>query len=95
MHALMDHSKHVCRTRHHVEAEAESGRDVLVAYGRLIEYKPKPTPGAACYDGLLALRGFGPNPADAADVLESCATLSNLCRAAISFLPRFNVQRVG
>ena len=38
-----------------------------------MRYKPRPTPGAACYDGLLALRGFGPNPADAADVLEACA----------------------
>ena len=38
-----------------------------------MRYKPRPTPGAVCYDGLLALRGFGPNPADAADVLEACA----------------------
>ncbi len=61
-------------------AEAPSllyGRDVLVAYGRLMKYKPRPTPGAACYDGLLALRGFGPNPADAADVLEACAAPLN------------------
>ena len=52
------------------------GRDVLVAYGSLMKYKPQPTAGAVCYDGLLALRGFGPNPADAADILEACATLS-------------------
>lgn len=48
-------------------------RDVLVAYGGLMRYKPTPTPGAMCYDGLLALRQFGPNPGDAAGVLEACA----------------------
>ena len=48
-------------------------RDVLVAYAGLLRYKPRPSREAICYDGLLALRSFGPNVSHAADVLEACA----------------------
>ena len=40
-------------------------------YGKLMKYKPTPTEHAYCYDGPLALRQFGPDPNDAADVLET------------------------
>ncbi len=46
-------------------------RDVLIEYGKLMRYKPKPSKGAWCYDGPMVLRQFGPRPADGADVLEA------------------------
>lgn len=46
-------------------------RDVLIEYGKLMKYRPQPTAAAYCYDGPLALRQFGPDPNDAADVLET------------------------
>ena len=54
-------------------------RDVLVEYGKLMRYTPAPTGEAYCYDGPLALRQFGPEASDAANVLETypwCAALS-------------------
>lgn len=51
---------------------AAARRDLLVAYGESMRYQPTPSPGAMCYDGLLALRQFGPHPADPADVLKAC-----------------------
>jgi len=50
---------------------AAPARDVLIEYGKLMKYTPKPSKNAYCYDGPLVLRQFGPNPNDAADVLET------------------------
>lgn len=36
-----------------------------------MRYQPVPTEKAYCYDGPLLLRQFGPDPNDAADVLET------------------------
>ena len=36
-----------------------------------MKYKPKPSKNFYCYDGPLLLRQFGPDPNDAADVLET------------------------
>ena len=44
---------------------------MLIAYGKLMKYKPQPTEGSYCYDGRLALRQFGPEFKDSADVLET------------------------
>jgi hypothetical protein len=52
-------------------------RDVLIEYGKLMRYQPVPTEKAYCYDGPLALRQFGPDPNDAADVLETYPWCAN------------------
>ena len=52
---------------------------MLIEYGKLMKYTPTPTKNAYCYDGPLVLRQFGPDPNDAADVLETypwCAHFS-------------------
>jgi len=46
-------------------------RDVLIEYSKLMKYQPQPSGNAWCYDGPLALRQFGPDANDAADVLET------------------------
>ena len=55
--------------------------DLLIAYGGLMRYRPTPSEGAMCYDGLLALRQFGPKPADAAAVLDAYVSPCTLCLA--------------
>ena len=67
-------------------------RDVLVEYGKLMKYNPTPTKNAYCYDGPLALRQFGPDPNDAADVLETypwCA--SHGVQVCVGVTMRLNV----
>ena len=44
---------------------------MLIEYGKLMKYRPTPSANSYCYDGPLALRQFGPDPNDAADVLET------------------------
>ena len=46
-------------------------RDVLIEYSKLMRYQPEPSQNAWCYDGPMVLRQFGPDPNDAADVLET------------------------
>lgn len=46
-------------------------RDVLIEYSKLMKYQPEPSAKAWCYDGPMGLRQFGPDPNDAADVLET------------------------
>ncbi len=67
-----------------------------------MKYTPTPSKNAYCYDGPLVLRQFGPNPKDAADVLETypwCASVSttsscNSCGQAAVCVGRVAVQRI-